>query len=439
MDKKFGISWSLNWILAVTVVGTGWSQDYVYERAPFDYWSESVHTRISEIEQRVTKGQLKLPLAEPKEALSLLLKECNIPVESQVVVFSKTSLQRDRITPTNPRVIYFNERTYIGWVPGGLLELTDFHPELGPIFYQLDLDRPDRKTPKFDRSETCMSCHAGGMTDNLPGLMSRSVYPNDRGEPLFQAGTSLIDQQSPLEMRWGGWYVTGNHGSLVHRGNAFAEMVGNTAVINTKTTSNKATLDAYFDTSRYLRSTSDIVALLVLDHQVGMHQRLTKASYDVRLAIKRRTDLLKELKEKEEEILSGSALSVAKSHVEKILEFLLFCGEAALPEDGIEGSPEFQKAFTSTRKATKGGRSLKDFQLLSRIFKYRCSYLIYSPEWDALPKPFLDMLNRRLHDILTSPTPVAGYEHLSATERENILSILQETKPTLPPYWFERT
>ena len=413
------------------------AQDYAYEKAPFNYWSRELDNPITRLQKRLDEGKVVLPLGDEKALMAALLKELEVSPESQVVVFSKTSLQRDRISRQHPRSIFFNEQTYVGTVPGGLFELTTMEKELGPIFYHLDANRPDRKVPRFDRTENCMSCHGGGTTDYLPGFVVRSVFPDEVGEPLYQAGTSLIDQNSPLNNRWGGWFVTGNTGNLSHRGNATATMLEGNAQLHSDGVFNQTNLDKFFDTKRYLRSSSDVVSLLVLEHQAGMHNRITKASYDVRGAIERRMDLLTELGEKPENGLSGSALSVAKSHVEKVLQFLLFAGEAALPEGGVQGSRATVDAFLERRIATKDGRSLRDLQLLNRIFKYRCSYLIYAEEWDSLPAPFLEMVYQRLFDILTSKEPVKGYEHLVASERQSILEILRETKKGLPAYWMK--
>lgn len=405
-------------------------QDYVYEKAPFNYWSADIVSPVTKLGEKLASGEVVLPLKDEKETLREILKQWNVPVESQVLVFSKTSFQRDRITPSTPRAIYFNEQTYVGIVPGGLLEIAQMDSKLGPIFYTFDRNRPDRKFPRFDRDEACMNCHSGGMTDYLPGLLVRSVFPNDRGEPLFQAGTSLVDQQTPLENRWGGWYVTGKFGSANHRGNATAEMVDGKAVVKPFDPAAEN-----FPKDRYLAPSSDVLALLVLDHQIGMHQRLTKASYDVTLALKRRIELLQDLGEEPGNGLSASALSVATSHVDKVLEFLFFCKEAPLPEGGIEGLTAYAEGFQKNRKSTKDGRSLKDLQLLNRLLKYRCSYFIYSQEWDNLPPPFLEMLYKRMHEILTSKEPVKGYEHLVDSERKAIVEILKETKEGLPADW----
>jgi len=345
-------------------------------------------------------------------------------------------LQRDRIRPDTPRALYFNDECYAGWVPGGLVELAGMDPALGPIFYSLNPGRTDRKVPRLDRADDCMNCHGTGMTNRLPGVMLRSVFPDSDGNVLLQAGTSLIDHTSPIEERWGGWYVTGKHGNVQHMGNCIAVQAKDGSVTLDKAKgANITSLAPFFDTSRYLRADSDIVALMTLEHQVAMQSRLVEAAYDVRMAMRRQADLRRELGEPATEEYVGSCLVVANSHLEKIMQCLLFCGEAKMPEGGVDGGPAFQDAFRGSRRATADGRSLKDFQLLTRLFKHRCSYLIYTRTWEALPERFRGMLYRRMFDILTAKEPVKGYEHLSESERKDILEILRETKEGLPGYW----
>jgi len=219
-------------------------------------------------------------------------------------------------------------------------------------------------------------------------------------------------------------------------GNAFAVQAKDGSVTLDKSKgANVISLAPYFDTARYLRPDSDIVALMTLEHQVAMQSRLIEAAYDMRMAIRRQTDLRRELGEPATEEYTGSCLTVANSHVEKVMQCLLFCGEAVMPAGGVDGSPAFQDAFRANKLATSDGRSLKDFQLLTRLFKFRCSYLIYSRTWDALPEKFRAMLYRRLFDILSAKEPVKGYEHLSTSERHDILEILRATRQGLPDYW----
>ena len=223
---------------------------------------------------------------------------------------------------------------------------------------------------------------------------------------------------------------------MTHMGNAIATQAKDgTVTLDKSKGANVTSLAQFFDTTRYLRGDSDIVALLTMEHQVAMHSRLVEAAYDLRMAIRRQADLRRELGEPATEEFTGSCLTVANSHAEKVLRALLYCEEAALPDGGVDGGPAFQEAFRATRKATPDGRSLKDFQLRTRLFKYRCSYLIYSRTWDALPDKFRALLYSRLHLILTAKEPVPGYAHLNAAERADILAILRATKPGLPESW----
>jgi hypothetical protein len=415
---------------------TARAQRLDYEEEPHNYWSAEVSDSCTELDKSLQKGTLKLTVADGHTMAAQVLDALKVSPASQVLVFSKSSLQKDRITPSNPRALYFNDECYVGWVPGGLMEFAGMDPHLGPVFYSLNPDRADRAVPRLDRSDECINCHAGSMTNRVPGLMLRSVYPDSDGSMLLQMGTSLVDYTSPLSERWGGWYVTGTHGSAEHMGNVTASRGKDGVVtLDRKKGANVRSLAEYFDTSRYLRGDSDIVALMTLEHQVAMHSRLVEAAYDLRTAIARQASLRKELEEPPTEEFVGSTKVVADSHCEKVLKCLLFCGEAVLPEGGVDGGPAFQDAFRANRRDTKDGKSLKDFQLLTRLFKYLCSYLIYSRSWDALPAKFHEVLYRRLFAILTAVEPVKGYEHLSQSERRDILDILRATKEGLPDYW----
>jgi hypothetical protein len=427
---------SLTGCLLIATLSGARGQRLEYEEEPHNYWSTPLSDTCTTLDKALLNGSLKISLNNPKTMARQVLDALHVSPDTQVLVFSKTSLQRDRIGPATPRALFFNDECYVGWVPGGLMEFAGMDPVLGPVFYSLNPDRPDRAVPRLDRSENCMDCHGGSMTRRLPGVMLRSVVPDGNGVPLLQAGTSMIDYTSPISSRWGGWYVTGGHGSVLHMGNVTAttENNGIPALDGTKGANLKA-LTEFFDVSRYLRGDSDIVALMTLEHQVAMHSKLVEASYDIRSAFARQTSLRSELGEPPTSDFTGSTKVVAESHAEKVLKCLLFCDEAPMPAGGIDGGPAFQEAFGKSRRASKEGKSLKDFQLLNRLFKYRCSYLIYSRTWDSLPAKFLEILYRRLHEILSAEKPVNGYKHLSPAERRDILTILRETKPGLPDYW----
>ncbi len=434
--KRISCSGGKCFLILFAAVSTVRAQRLDYEEEPHNYWTAPLTDTCTAMDKALDSGAMKLTLNDGRKVLEETLAALKVPVETQVLVFSRTSFQRDRIRPDTPRALYFNDECYVGWVPGGLTELAGVDPNLGPIFYSLNTGRTDRAVARLDRAVDCMNCHGTSMTNRVPGVMLRSVFPDSDGNVLLQAGTSLIDHTSPIEDRWGGWYVTGKHGAVQHMGNGIAVQAKDGTVTLDKTKgANIISLTPFFDTSRYPRADSDIVALMTLEHQAGMQSRLVEAAYDVRIAIRRQTDLRRELGEPATKDYGGSCLTVANSHMEKTMKSLLFCEEAAMPEGGVDGGPAFQEAFRANRRATPDGRSLKDFQLLTRVFKYRCSYLIYSRTWDALPERFRAMLYRRLYDILTAKEAVKGYEHLGAPERRDILNILRATKQGLPDYW----
>ena len=407
-----------------------------YEDEPHNYFSVELYDACTKFDLALRDGKATIEQKDEKQMVRDVLKHLNVNLASQVMVFSKSSLQKDLMGPRSPRCVWFNDETYVGWVSGGLMEFGSVGPRLGPVFYSLNPNRPDRAVPRLDRSESCMNCHGGSMTNNVPGFMLRSVFPDKDGQMLLRAGTSLIDHTTPIKERWGGWYVTGNHGTMKHMGNSFAAPgADGNVILNTEGSFNLKSLGKFFDTKPYLRADSDIVALMVMEHQVAMQSRLTEAAYDLRSAIVRQKGLREELEEPPTDEFFGSTKVVADSHMEKVLKCLLFVGEALMPDGGVDGGMEFQEAFRANKQAAPDGKSLKDLQLLTHIFKHRCSYQIYTAQWDALPVKFLEQTYRRLYDILTAAETVKGYGHLSAGERKEILEILRATKPGLPAYW----
>ena len=316
------------------------------------------------------------------------------------------------------------------------MELIGIDPEKGPQFYALRYPyEGGSHPPELYTSENCLSCHEGSRTDNVKGMLVRSVYATESGQPLFGEGSFLTTDENPLSERWGGWYVTGKHGSDRHMGNTFCEEVNGKVILNRESGANVLSLDRFFSTEPYLTNTSDIVALMVLEHQCTMHNLLTDAGKSTREAMARQHDLQKAFGEPITDKPSGSALSIINSQSEKVVKHLLFCGAYAFKDKGVEGSAAFQDAFRQDRVQTKDGRSLKDFQLLTRLFKYPCSYMIYSKSFDALPAPVKSAIYERLFNVLTGKDQRPEYAQLNASERQHIFEILVETKPDLPQSW----
>src|SRR5262245_3957937 len=190
-----------------------------YDREPIRYSTAPANNVVSRLEERLAAGKTQLPHEKRLGYLRSLLGELTVPVSSQMLVFSKTSLQRNRISPQTPRAIYFNDDVYVGFCQSGdVIEVAAVDPQLGNVFYSLDQNAPDR--PRFTRQgDNCLICHGSSQNQGIPGLLVRSVFSDPTGLPLLSAGSYRIDHTSPLEKRWGGWYVTGTHGKQTHLGN----------------------------------------------------------------------------------------------------------------------------------------------------------------------------------------------------------------------------
>lgn len=414
-------------LAATPALGQGQSD---YELPPINYSSATASNRLTVLQQRIESGELVLPSGDAKQVLERVLAELQCNADSQVLVFSKTSLQRRLISPDRPRAIYFGDDCYVGVVLGGLIEVAVTDPDLGLAFYQFNPRQLER--PAFERDADCLSCHGGSMTGHWPGLLVRSVFADDSGEIITSAGSFLIGHESPLSERWGGWYVTGKHGEERHMGNVFAKPGRGQATMDRDKGANLITLDDFFPTARYLRPDSDIVALMVLEHQVTMHNRLAQGALRARKWMHYQEQLRKELGEPETGELTGTARRIVESEASKIVEYLLFCDEIKLPEGGIEGAPAFQTSFAKNRRTDSAGRSLKDFDLGARLFRFRCSYMIYSEAFDALPPALKNEVYRKLFGVLTAAEVPKRFNHLETEERTAIREILFATKTDIP-------
>ena len=279
-----------------------------------------------------------------------------------------------------------------------------------------------------------MLCHASSQTKNVPGHLVRSVYPDRGGEPIFSLGTMRVDQTTPLNRRWGGWYVTGTHGKQTHLGNLIINNRNDRDTIAKNPEGlNIKDLKSFFDTSAYLTPHSDIVTLMVLEHQAEAHNLIARASIQTRLALHDRTTLNNELGRAPDEYSETTDRRI-RIVGEVLVRFLLFSGETKLT-DKIEGTSTFAADFVKQGPRDKKGRSLRDFDLERRLFKYPCSYLIYSDAFAQLPSVMRDYVYQQMYDVLTERHYGGGFGHLSAGDRQAILEILRDTKKDLPDYW----
>lgn len=383
-----------------------------WDRAPIRYSDTLASNKLTDLAAALASGKTALPAGGGLDRLRLVLETLDIPAESQVLVFSKTSLQNDLIQPANPRALYFSENAYVGYVPGGAIEAVVQDPVLGPVFYFVGTDREGGLEIERD-TNNCMSCHATSRTENVPGLLIRSVFPDESGHPLLHLGTTDVADETPLAKRWGGWYVTGQS-ALPHLGNrTFTE--------DGEPDSHYPDPGSQLDVTKYLRPTSDIVALLVLEHQCRMHTLLNAATMNYR-----RSRFFSETIDPDADPDDGSAGVVAESWAEKITDCIFFKNEADLGE-GVEGDAAFQNALLARYPKTKDGDSLADFRLYGRMFKRRCSFMVYSDAFRGLPPTVKALVFAKMRKALAGEDERIDW--LAASERKRISSILSETLP----------
>jgi len=370
---------------------------------------------VTLLEKQIGKGEVRLEQNGSWGYLQSLLKSLDINVDSQILVFSKTSFQLTRISPQTPRAIYFNDSVSVGAVQdGNVFELISLDPTQGLVFSTIDTQPADK--PQFQRRFTeCLNCHGPA-----GGLVVSSVYPSRDGTP-FVTGTFFegIDHRTPLENRWGGWYVSGTHGAVHHLGNAIAPNPDRPFDLEQEGTQNLTSLVSKFDASKYLVPTSDIVALMTLEHQARMTNLIVGVGQQFRRAMNGGT-------------LEKSKASLDRS-VDQLVEYMLFADEAPL-QDPVKGVSTFTTTFPRRGPRDRQGRSLRDFDLNKRLFRYPLSYMIYGDLFDGIPAPARDRIYGRIVDILSGEDQSPKFAHLSAEDRGAILEILEDTKPeVLPP------
>lgn len=375
---------------------------------------------VARLWQRAEKEGDILGAASDREWLDVVLKKLDVPAESQVLVFSKTSLQKVHISPAKPRALYFNEDCYIGWVQGGEMEVVAADPQQGLQYYLVKrpFAKPARPVPVA--SGQCFSCHVGGT------LQMQSVHTRESGHPMGEADVFVTSYESPLAERWGGWYVTGHHGSDLHMGNVLAYRRNGKVSLDRKAGANVESLEDWVSTQPYPASTSDIVALMVLEHQYVMHNTLHEAGRSIRRMLSPPAEGPR--------YDEAAQARILRKRAHEIVERLLFSGEYAL-KDKVAGSAAFQTAFQRNRRVSPDGRSLKDFNLQTRLFEYRCSYMIYSASFQGLPEALKKAVYEDLDRVLSHAGAEDDFDHLPAEERQAIRQILLATDPGAQTFW----
>ena len=397
-----------------------------YEEAPIHYRTTPPSNAITRLQDQIDKGQFRLEFDDQLGYLPSLLKALEVSPTTQVMPFAKISRQNPKISPETPRAIYFNDDVHVGFVQDGLIEIAVTDPKLGMVFYTLDQSPSGR--PIFENeSSSCLTCHGTARTRNVPGLQVRSVVPDLKGEPVVAAGSFRSDHSSPLEKRWGGWYVTGNHGTERHLGNLKLLDSKKPKSIDNSDGQNVMDLSSYFDTKKYLTPHSDIVALMVLEHQADALNFITIANFETRHALYVQEQQLQESGANAERIHMATQAKIAKAG-ETLLNYLLFDNERML-QHPLTGTSGFTDEFAKQGPFDIKGRSLRQFDLTKRIFKYPLSYTIYSKAFDALPDEMKQYVYHQLSLRLDSKKGDSTTTRFDAETRQAILEILRATKP----------
>ena len=384
---------------------------------PHNYWKRALTDRFTKLKADLESGQIPLDHDSEKAFVISLLKALQIPASSQMLVFSTTSLQLSLISPSNPRALYFGEDLYLGYVPGGRIEIVSLDPELGGIYYIFDIPT-DTRPLRIERSDRCMNCHAGEDTGHVPGLVIKSVVPGPSGGSLTAFRLRQSGHGIPFDQRFGGWYVTGGQGLTNHWGNLTGRL---SAQGLAKIPIAPGEL---FDFARYPSDTSDLLAQLLHEHQAGFVNRVVEASYRARASL-----------HAGQGALSAGQAKELDQQARSLVRYLLFADEVSLPAGGVAGDTVFKGEFLRDRRRAANGSSLKDFDLRTRLFQQRCSYMIYSQLFQSLPAAMKDRVYRRLAEALTVEPASEEYAYLPAAEKRAIHGILQETLTDLPRGW----
>jgi hypothetical protein len=377
---------------------------------------------VTQLSRKIEQGKVQLAFDPVMGYLPAVLRALDIPMESQMAVFSKTSIQAMRIEPSNPRVLFFNDAVIAAWVRGGFVEFASHDPRLGMVFYRLDqsplayrerIAAGTTESPLVRRQD-CLHCHMTFATLGVPGVLLRSVFPSPSGVPLDHvakghAAQYDTDSRMPFEKLWGGWYVTGNSGTAHHMGNLMAADEAHPESMLEGSPAHLDSLEGKCRADSRLTPYSDIVALMVFEHQVRAMNLITRAGWESRIALAGNRTLNQR----------------ARAAVKELADYLLFTGEAPLKGE-IAGASGFAEAFASRGPRDSKGRSLRDLSLKGRLLRYPCSYMIYSEAFDALPTEARDAVYRRMWQTLSA---------MPAEDRRAIVEILRGTKPGLPGYF----
>lgn len=409
----------------------------VEEYALIGYEQEARDNRIARLVERMESGEVSLHYEGGRGYLDSFLRELDIDPDSQALVFSKTSLQYPLISALTPRAIYFNDDTYIGFVQNStIVEIATLDERFGTVFYVFN-NTLNAEKPVERINQKCLVCHDtyGMMGGGVPVLMVRSSVYTVTGQNVQEvSGEGNSEDSTPLPERWGGWYLTGQHGAQEHLGNVQLPGPGKLAELDDYRIGNIDSLagQGFFDTSPYLRATSDIVSLMVMEHQVAVQNQLTYVKFKAPIVLER-LGMGEVRREESWNAMPERARRALTRMIDELVDDMLFVGAIRLA-DPVSGNPGYSASFQARGPFDALRRSLRELDLETRMFRYPFSYLVYSPDFATLPPYVLDYMLIRFSDVLEGRDNSEKYDHLSEADRRAIAEILRDTNPLFEGY-----
>ena len=398
--------------------------------------AQDVEDPVAELRARLVAGEVQLAWDSAHGYLSSTLDALGIPVSSQTLVFSRTSLQTDRIAPWAPRAIYFNDDVYVAWVQDSpAIEIAAVDPDGDVRFYTLSQVDPEQAvfTP---RSTTCLMCHESrAVTGGRPGLIMMSVLVDRLGYPVANVHEGSTSDRTPHAERYGGWYVTGTHGDLPHAGNVRADVLSHEVSDARAFTDafrydgvNVTDLGEFFFTEAYLTPHSDLVALLVLTHQVKVHNLIGLVRGETEEALRLEGYQLGSGRGEPDPRTGHLTSTVARVEgpVDRLFRAMMFVDEVGL-DAPVRGTSAFAEDFEASGPRIASGSSLRDLDLETRLFRHRMSFLVHSDAFRSLQELPRRLFAERMMRVLDGTEG----SHLADHERDVILEILEELEPEL--------
>lgn len=359
---------------------------------PIDYFAPA-HNPLTDLADQIAARERELP-PDPRLALPLVLDHLQVPVQSQWLVFAKNAAQARLISPSNPRAVYFNDTISVAFTPGSrVLEISVVDPHRGPIFYSLRF-APDTP-PRLTRDDNCLACHVSEHTRQVPGFPLRSFVTDPLGKP--QHGWSGITDRTPFSQRWGGFFVTGDAGAIPHLGN-LASQTALERFSDSGDRIHELPLANHPAVANHLQATSDVVPLLLHDHQASFLTLATRLAHE-------------------------AAHSVPLASLPEFVRTLLLADQPPLPAP-IQPDPTYRDWFESL--PSRANPSLRRLDLHKRLLAAPCSWLVESPLVLHLPAPAKAAIHHHLRPLLSQPTSPPGCPPWSPADRRQLQELLLE-------------